>query len=102
VTVKTAVAAPGKYNNGELILSENGAIIAVAPLSTFLDQSSSSVVFSRVPGGTSSQTLSTGLYDLSAWVWNSSNPSSTLSRQSSATTVDLRSGTATGATITID
>jgi len=102
VTVKTAVAAPGKDNNGELILSQNGAIIAAEPLSTILDQSSGSVTFSHVPGGTSSQTFSTGLYDLSAWVWNSSNPSGTFSRQSSATTVDLRSGTATGATITID
>jgi hypothetical protein len=102
VSVATAVAAPGKYNNGALILSQNGAIIAAAPLSTVLDQSSGSVTFSRVPGGTSSQTFATGLYDLSAWVWNSSNPSGTLSRQSSATSVDLRSGTATGATISID
>jgi hypothetical protein len=102
VTVTTAVAAPGKYNNGELILSQNGAIIAVAPLGTVLDQSSGSVTFTRVPGGTSSQTLGTGVYDLSAWVWNSSNPSGTLSRQSSPTSADLSSGTATGASITID
>jgi hypothetical protein len=102
VTVTTAVAAPGKYNNGELILSQNGAIIAVAPLGAVLDQSSGSVIFTRVPGGTSSQTLGTGVYDLSAWVWNSSNPSGTLSRQSSPTSVDLSSGTATGASITID
>ncbi|HSY08907.1 MAG TPA: DUF4382 domain-containing protein [Steroidobacteraceae bacterium] len=102
VTVTTAVAAPGKYNNGELILSQNGAIVAVAALGAVLDQSSGSVTFSRVPGGTASQTLATGLYDLSAWVWNSSNPSGTLSRQSSPKSVDLRSGTATGTTITID
>lgn len=102
VAVTTAVAAPGKYNNGELILSQNGAIVAVAALGAVLDQSSGSVTFSRVPGGTSSQTLATGLYDLSAWVWNSSNPSGTLSRQSSPKSVDLRSGTATGTTITID
>jgi hypothetical protein len=102
LTVKTAVAAPGKYNNGELILSQNGAIVAVTPLGSILDQSSGSVTFTRVPGGTSSQTLTSGVYDLSAWVWNSTNPSGTLSRQSSATSVDLRTGTATGATVTID
>jgi hypothetical protein len=96
------VAAPGKYNNGELILSQNGAIVAVTPLGSILDQSSGSVTFTRVPGGTSSQTLTSGVYDLSAWVWNSTNPSGTLSRQSSATSVDLRTGTATGATVTID
>ena len=102
LTVKTAVAAPGKYNNGELILSQNGAIVAVTPLGVALDQSAGSVTFARVPGGTSSETLATGVYDLSAWVWNSSNPSGTLIRQSSATSVDMSSGTASGTTITID
>jgi uncharacterized protein DUF4382 len=102
LSVTTAVAAPGKYNNGELILSQNGAIIAVMPLGATLDQSSGSVTLSGVPGGTSSQALATGLYDLSAWVWSSSNPSGTLSRQSSPKSVDLRSGKATGVTISIE
>jgi hypothetical protein len=102
LAVTTAVAAPGKYNNGELILSQNGAIVAVTPLGVVLDQSSGTVTFSRVPGGTSSQTLTSGVYDLSAWVWNSSNPSGTFSRQSSPASVDLSTGTASGATITIE
>jgi hypothetical protein len=102
LAVTTAVAAPGKYNNGELILSQNGAIVAVTPLGVVLDQSSGTVTFSRVPGGTSSQTLASGVYDLSAWVWNSSNPSGTLSRQSSPASVDLSTGAASGATITIE
>lgn len=102
LTVATSVAAPGKYNNGELIVSQNGAIIAVAALGSVLDQSSGSVTLSHVPGGTSSQALNSGIYDLSAWVWNSANPAGTLSRQSGATSVDLTSGTASGATIGID
>ena len=100
--VTTAVAAPGKYTNGDLILSQNGAIIAVAPLGAALNQSAGSVTFSRVPGGTSSATASTGIYDLSAWVWNASNPSGTLTREVSTTSVNLSSGAASGATITID
>ena len=100
--VATAVAAPGKFTNGDLILSQNGAIVAVAPLGVILNQSSGSVTFTHVPGGTSSTSLSTGIYDLSAWVWNSSNPSGTLTRVSSPTGVNLSSGTSTGATITID
>jgi hypothetical protein len=96
------VAAPGKYTNGDLILSQNGAIVAVAPIGVALDQSSGSVTFSHVPGGTSSQTLGTGVYDLSAWVWNSSNPSGTLTRVASPTSINLSSGTSSGATITID
>ena len=96
------MAAPGRYNAGELILSENGAIIAVTALGAVLDQSSGTVTFSRVPAGTASQTLNTGLYQLSAWVWSSSDPSGTFIRESSPTSVDLRTGSATDASITID
>ena len=102
LTAATAVAAPGKYNKGELILSQNGAIIAVTALDSVLDASSGAVTVQHVPAGTSSETLASGLYELSAWVWNSSNPSGTLHRQSSASSVDLRSGTKSDASITID
>lgn len=102
VAVATAVAAPGKYNKGELILSQNGAISAVAPLDAVLDESAGSVTIAAVPAGTATQTLNSGLYELSAWVWNSANPAGTLRRESSATSVDLRSGSAAGTSITID
>jgi hypothetical protein len=102
LSVKTAVAAPGKYNKGAIILSQNGAIVAVSSLDSILDESSGTVTVERVPGGTSSQSLTSGQYDLSAWVWNSTNPTGTLSRQSNTASVDLRSGTASGATLTID
>jgi hypothetical protein len=102
LTVATAVAAPSKYNKGELVVSQNGAIVAVTPLDSVLDESSGSVTVARVPAGTASETLSSAIYDLSAWVWNSTNPSGTLQRQSGATSVDLTSGSASGASITID
>jgi Domain of unknown function (DUF4382) len=100
--IATAVAAPGKYNKGELVLSQNGAIVAVAPLDAVLDESSGSVTIAHVPAGTSSQALSSGVYELSAWVWNSTDPSASLRRQSSATSIDLSSGAASGTSITID
>jgi hypothetical protein len=100
--VATAVAAPGKYNKGELVLSQNGAIVAVAPLDAVLAESSGSVTIAHVPAGTSSQALSSGVYELSAWVWNSTDPSASLRRQSSATSIDLSSGAARGTSITID
>ena len=50
VAVATAVAAPGKYNKGELILSQNGAISAVAPLDAVLDESAGSVTISGCAG----------------------------------------------------
>ena len=101
VEVKTEVSAPGKYTNGELILSQNGAIVAVAALGTVLDQSSGSVTFSHVPGASSTEGANNGSYELSAWVWNASNPSGTFTRESSPTGVSLSSGT-TSASITID
>ncbi|HEY5102270.1 MAG TPA: hypothetical protein VII70_05775, partial [Steroidobacteraceae bacterium] len=101
VTATTAVSAPGKYNKGELILSQNGAIVALAPLDSVLDQGSGSVTIQHVPAGTSSVSLASGVYDLSAWVWNSSNPSGTLKRESGTTSVDLSGGTAS-ASISID
>jgi hypothetical protein len=94
------VIAPGKYNGGELILSANGAIIAVASLSAVLNETAGSVTFANVPGGTSENLLSTS-YNLSAWVWNSSNPTGTLSRQSSPTGIDMSGGSA-HTSITID
>jgi hypothetical protein len=100
LTVETSVIAPGKYNGGELILSANGAIIAVASLSAVLNETAGSVTFANVPGGTSENLLSTS-YNLSAWVWNSSNPTGTLSRQSSPTGIDMSGGSA-HTSITID
>jgi hypothetical protein len=102
LTVATAVAAPGKYNKGELVVSQNGAIVAVTPLDSILDESSGSVTVGRVPAGTASETLSSGIYDLSAWVWNSSDPSGTLHRESGATRADLSAGNASAANISID
>jgi hypothetical protein len=96
IDVKTEVSAPGKYTNGELILSQNGAIVAVSSLGSVLDQSSGSVTFNHVPGASSTQGANNGAYDLSAWVWNATNPSGTLTRESSATGVSLSSGSASG------
>ena len=64
LTAATAVAAPGKYNKGELILSQNGAIIAVTALDAVLDASSGAVTVQHVPAGTSSETLASGLYEV--------------------------------------
>ena len=102
ITATTAVADPGKYNQGELIVSSDGAIVAVTPLSSVLGEGAGSVTVSGVPAGSSSETLSSGVYDISAWVWNSTNPSATLSRQSSATSVDLSAGNAGSVSMTID
>ncbi len=93
------VSAPGKYNQGELMLTQNGALIAVTPLDSYLGGSSSGNVtlFSAVPGGTS-----TSVYYAEAWVWNSSDPASSLQREPQSTAINLSSGSATGVAITIN
>jgi hypothetical protein len=91
-----SVATPGKYNEGELVLTQNGALVAVTSLSAYLGSAqSTATLFSSVPGGTASS-----VYYAEAWVWNSSDPSA-LSRQPQSTPIDLSSGSASGVTITI-
>lgn len=102
ITATTAVTSPGKYNQGVLIASNDGAIVALTPLSSILGTGAGSVTITAVPAGSSSQTLSSGVYDITAWVWNSTNPSGTLSRQSSATSVDLSAGNSASVSVTID
>ncbi|MGH8260418.1 MAG: hypothetical protein ACREUG_12100, partial [Steroidobacteraceae bacterium] len=97
------VAAPGKYDKGELLLTQNGALVAVMPLDPYLGSAqSSATLFSSVPGGSAGSTFSDGLYFAEAWVWSSSDPSGTLSREPQTAPIDLRGGSATGVTISIE
>jgi hypothetical protein len=93
-----SVASPGKYDKGELVLTQGGALVAVAPLDAYLGAAkSSATLFASVPGGSSMS-----VYYAEAWVWNSSDPSGTLSRQPLSTPIDVSSGNATGVAISID
>ena len=93
-----SVAEPGRYDKGELILTQGGALVALASLDAYLGAAkSSATLFSSVPGGNS-----TSVYYAEAWVWNSSNPGGTLSRQPQSTPISLVSGDATGVAITIN
>ncbi len=93
------VGAPGKYDKGELLLTQGGALVAVAPLDAYLGGPSSGNVtlFTSVPGG-----ASTSVYYVEAWVWSSSSPASSLERESQSAPIDLSSGSASGVTITIN
>lgn len=97
------VSAPGKYNKGELVLTQNGALVAVAPLDSYLGVSQSSATFfSSVPGGGGSGTASTEQYYLEAWVWNSADPTGTFSREPVAALIDLTGGSASNVAIAIN
>jgi uncharacterized protein DUF4382 len=97
------VAAPGKYDKGELLLTQNGALIAVAPLDSYLGAAqSAAILFSSVPAGSGGTVSNTNQYSTEVWVWSSSNPSGTLSRQPVSSLIDLSSGSASGVTIAIE
>src|SRR5581483_3691265 len=96
-------ATAGKYNQGEVIVSHDGAIVATASLDATLAQGATgSLVIPGIPGGSPSGTLDAGIYFISVRTWSSANPTGTLHRQAYATPVDLTKGSAGSVPITID
>jgi hypothetical protein len=97
------VTTPGKYDKGMLVLTHDGAVVAAASLDSDLASAQSAATWlSSVPGGTASTTYSPGVYYAEVWVWNSSNPSGTFSRQPYSSAIDLRSGSSSGIALTVD
>jgi hypothetical protein len=93
-----SVTTPGKYDKGELLLTQGGALVAVKSLDAYLGAASTSAtLFMGVPGGTS-----TSVYYAEAWVWNSADPGTTLSRQPISTAINVSTGNATGVAVTIN
>jgi hypothetical protein len=89
-TLKATVtpARAGKYDHGELLLTHDGALVAVAAIDPALAQGGNgNVVVTGIPAR-----ISGALYYASVRAWNSSSPAGTLTRQSYPTPIDLRSG----------
>ncbi len=85
-------ATAGKYDHGEMLLTHDGRLVATTPLDAALAQGAGAMVtLANVPSGTPA-----ALYYATVRVWNSSNPSGTLQRQSYPAAIDLR-GSASGA-----
>jgi hypothetical protein len=75
----------GKYDQGELLVSHDGALVASLSLNNVLSQGGGTVAFSALPAGTP-----TSLYYLSVRVWkNGANPTAT--RQWYPNAIDMRS-----------
>ncbi|MGH8266370.1 MAG: hypothetical protein ACRETH_01560, partial [Steroidobacteraceae bacterium] len=85
ISASVSQASPGRYNHAEILVSHDGQLIATAALDTALT-GGGSVALSGVPGGTPAS-----LYYVSVRAWNSSDPSTTLTRQWYPAVVDLRS-----------
>ncbi|HUL48369.1 MAG TPA: DUF4382 domain-containing protein [Steroidobacteraceae bacterium] len=97
VSVAVQVAA-GEYAGGELMLSQNGQLIASAPLDAVLGGGGGTVQLTGVPGGTP-----TSVYYLSVRAWaNPTDPSGTLTRQWYPDAVDLRSASSADVQVSIN
>ena len=84
----------GKYDQGELLLSHDGTLIAAAPLDAVLSQGSGGVVtVANLPSGTPD-----ALYYATVRAWKSTDPG-TVQRQWYPQAIDLR--TSTGSSITL-
>jgi Domain of unknown function (DUF4382) len=98
IAVAVTEATPGKYNHGEVLVAENGQLVAFAPLDAVLATGNGGTITVK---GLPAETP-TALYYLSVRVWNSSDPGTTLLRQWYPTAVDLRSGTSGSLAVTVN
>jgi hypothetical protein len=96
VSASVQPSSPGKYDHGELMLSQNGQLIASAPIDSAL-KIGGTVQLAGVPGGTAGS-----IYYLTVRAWSSSDPSGTLTRQWYAGAVDLRSTLSATVQLTVD
>jgi hypothetical protein len=85
LTATISQTTPGRYDQGELLVSHDGALVASTSLNSALSQGGS-VAFNSLPAGTT-----TSLFYLSVRVWNSKDPSGTVQRQWYPNAIDMRS-----------
>jgi hypothetical protein len=92
----TAVVKGGRNNQGELLVSNNGQLVASKSLDGVLP-GGGTVQLTNLPGGTSSS-----LYYVTVRTWSSSNPTGTVTRQWFDTPVDLRSASSASIQLTLN
>jgi hypothetical protein len=97
VSASVSPATAGKYNHGEIMLSQNGQLIASAPIDAALAGAGGTVQLTGVPGGTP-----TSVYYVTVRAWNSSDPAGTLTRQWYSTALDLRGAGSASIDLTVD
>jgi uncharacterized protein DUF4382 len=83
ITALVRAATPGKYDQGDLLVSHNGTLVATALLDGAL-AGAGVVTVSGVPADTPA-----AVYYVTVRVWNSSDPAGTLQRQSYPGVIDM-------------
>ena len=98
----TVSVATSAYDNAELFLTYNGALVATASLNSYLSGGQNTLTLNAVaPGGSSSATYTAGVYYAEIWAWNSTNPTGTLTRIPYGSTIDMSAGNATAVALQI-
>jgi hypothetical protein len=100
LSLTVSAATPGKYDQGELIVSHDGAVVQTVAIDQALTQNGGqNIIIGGLPGGASSS-----VYYLSVRAWRNAggDPAGSLQRQSFVTPVDLRSGSISGLTLTVN
>jgi len=97
-----SVATPARYDRGELVLTHDGTVIAAAPLDADLAGNQfSGTLAASVPGGGASGSFAPGLYYAEVWLWNSTDPLGTFTREPATAAIDLRAGSVSGVALTV-
>jgi len=91
------LASGTRLDQGELLVSNNGQLIATTSLNSVLAAGGGTVQLTTLPGGTSSS-----LFYVTVRAWSSSAPSSTVTRVWSDTPVDLRSSSSANLELTVN
>ena len=90
-------AAPGKYDQGQLLLSHDGALVATASLGAVLTQGAGGIVtVAGLPAGTPD-----AVYYATIRAWNSTD-TSTVQRQWYPQVIDLRTSTSGTIALTVN
>jgi len=93
----------GAYNRGQLIISRDGTIIATSAIDAALvTPGGGSVTVSGLPGGSASAVYPSGIFDVTARVWNAQDPAGTLQLRYFPAAVDVRNGSVGGISIAIN
>jgi hypothetical protein len=103
VSVAVTPSVAGKYDQGELILSHDGAIVQTVAIDSALTQNGGATLqILGVPAGGSASAIDNAVYYLSVRAWNSANTAVPVQRQWYTQPVDLSSGSVTGLSVTVD
>jgi hypothetical protein len=98
------VTQSGSFDQGDLIISHDGSIVATAVLDTALQRSGTTgLALNGLPSGGGTQGLNdSALYYVSVRLWKSTDPANTLTREIFPAVLDLRSGNAVTYSLTLN